>query len=69
MAEKGDLQSDICRMVKLKELSGSGMIDGQSSYFNHLIDIYGNLGSRGATRTFTDRERERIDLFLKCFAK
>jgi hypothetical protein len=67
MAE--DLQADMFRMAKLKELATSGMIDGQSSYFNHLIDIYGDLGRTSTTRTFTNRERERVDLFLESFAK
>jgi hypothetical protein len=69
MAETEDLKSDISRMMKLKQLSGSGMIDGQSSYFNHLIDIYGNSSRMSAGRTFTLRERERVDLFLQSFAK
>jgi hypothetical protein len=63
-----DLQADIARMTKLKQLSDSGRIDGRSSYFNHLIDIYGNQARMRAGRTFTDRERERVDLFLKSFA-
>ena len=69
MVEMDDLNADVSRMTKLKELADSGMIDGQSSYFNHLIDIYGHLGRTSTTRTFTDRERERIDLFLESFAR
>ena len=61
--------ADEIRMTKLKELSVSGMIDQQSSYFNHLIDIYGDLGQAAISRTFTERERERVDLFLDSFAK
>jgi hypothetical protein len=67
MVEADDLQADIFRMAKLKELAGSGLIDGQSSYFNHLIDVYGDLGQKSKDRTFTDRERERVDLFLQSF--
>ena len=67
MAEKENLQADITRIAKLKELASSGMIDGSSSYFNHLIDIYGEAGRIGANRTFTDRERARVDLFLESF--
>jgi hypothetical protein len=63
-----NLPADIARMTKLKQLSESGKIDGSSSYFNHLIDLYGNQARMRAGRTFTDRERERIDLFLKSFA-
>lgn len=69
MAENEDLHADISRMDKLKELSATGMIDGPSSYFNHLIDVYGNTGRIGANRTFTDRERERVDLFLESFVR
>ncbi len=69
MAENGIPQADISRMAKLKELAGAGRIDGQSSYFNHLIDIYGDLGRTNKTRTFTDRERERVDLFLESFVQ
>ena len=69
MAEKEDLRADVSRITKLKELADSGMIDGQSSYFNHLIDMYGGLGRTNATHTFTHRERERVDLFLDSFAK
>ncbi len=69
MADNGIPQGDISRMAKLKELAGAGMIDGQSSYFNHLIDIYGDLGRTSKLRTFTDRERERVDLFLESFVK
>jgi hypothetical protein len=69
MTEIDDLQADISRMEKLKELAGSGRIDGPSSYFNHLIDVYGDLGQATARRTFTDRERQRVDLFLESFAK
>jgi hypothetical protein len=54
-------------MTKLKELAGAGVIDRQFSYFNHLIDIYRDLGRSGTGRTFTDRERERVDLFLESF--
>ena len=69
MVEKEDLQADISRIARLKELAASGMIDGPSSYFNHLIDVYGNTRRMGAQRTFTDRERERVDLFLESFVK
>jgi hypothetical protein len=69
MLDQHDLQADIARMTKLKELARSGKIDGPSSYFNHLIDIYGDLGRMTAHRTFTDRERERVDLFLNTFVK
>jgi hypothetical protein len=69
MAEKENLQADITRIAKLKELATSGMIDGPSSYFNHLIDIYGEVGRLGASRTFTDRERQRVDLFIESFVK
>jgi hypothetical protein len=62
MAENEGLQADMTRIAKLKELAGAGMIDGQSSYFNHLIDVYGELGQKRTNRTFTDRERERVDL-------
>ncbi len=67
MPEKETLHADITRIGKLKELASSGMIDGPSSYFNHLIDIYSEIGRLGANRTFTDRERERVDLFLESF--
>jgi hypothetical protein len=69
MLDAHDLQADVARMTKLKELAESGRIDGPSSYFNHLIDIYGDLGRTTAHRTFTDRERERVDLFLNSFAE
>ena len=69
MAENENLQADIARIAKLKELAGAGMIGGQASYFNHLIDFYGDLGRQSAGRTFTDRERERVDSFLESFAK
>jgi len=68
MADEKDLQADVSRMAKLKKLADLGLIDGQFRYFNHLIDLYGNL-SRTNIRTFTDRERERVDLFLSYFAK
>jgi hypothetical protein len=68
MSEMKDLQADVSRMAKLKELASAGMIDAQSSYFNHLIDVYGDLGRTSTTRTFTDRERERVDMFLESFA-
>ena len=45
MIENETLHADITRITKLKELATSGMIDGQSSYFNHLIDIYGASGA------------------------
>jgi hypothetical protein len=67
MSEAQDLQADVARMTKLKELAESGKIDGPSSYFNHLIDIYGDVGRMTAHRTFTDRERERVDSFLNSF--
>ncbi len=67
--ENDNLPADRIRMVKLKELAGSGVIDRQFSYFNHLIDIYRDLGRSGTNRTFTDRERERVDLFLASFLK
>jgi hypothetical protein len=63
MADNQNLDADILRMARLEDLASSGAIDGQSSYFNHLIDIYG-AGRLRASRTFTDRERERVDLFL-----
>ena len=63
------LQADVTRMVKLKDLAAAGMIDGHFSYFNHLINIYRDLGRTRSSRTFTDRERERVDLFLASFAK
>jgi len=69
MAENESLQADLTRIAKLKELAGSGMIDLPSSYFNHLLDMYGDLGRTSTDRTFTDRERERVDLFLESFAK
>ena len=69
MVENEYLQADISRLAKLKELAHSGRIDGQASYFNHLIDVYGDLGRRSSNRTFTDRERERVDLFLESFGK
>jgi hypothetical protein len=69
MTENESLQADITRIAKLKELAGSGMIEGPASYFNHLIDVYGDLGRRSTSRTFTDRERERVDLFLDSFVK
>ena len=69
MAKNECLQADITRIEKLKELAGAGMIDGQASYFNHLIEVYGDLGRRSTYRTFTDRERERVDLFLESFVK
>jgi hypothetical protein len=69
MAEMENLQADITRLVKLKELATSGMMDGPFSYFNHLIDMYGKMGRPGALRTFTERERARVDLLLKSFAK
>jgi hypothetical protein len=69
MAENVNLQDDITRIARLKGLAESGMIDGTSSYFNHLIDIYGEIGRRSANRTLTDRERERVDLFLESFVK
>ena len=64
-----DLQADLSRMAKLKELAGAGRIDLPSSYFNHLIDVYGDLGQATARRTFTDRERRRVDLFLESFTE
>lgn len=69
MAENEDFQLDISRMEKLKQLSAAGMIDGSSRYFNHLIDVYGDTGRIGAKRTFTDIERERVDLFLESFVQ
>ncbi len=69
MNEIDNLQADISRMERLKELADSGRIDGPSSYFNHLIDVYSKLGQSSARRTFTDRERQRVDLFLESFAK
>jgi hypothetical protein len=69
MPELENLQADITRIVKLKELATSGMTDGPFSYFNHLIVMYGKQGRLGANRTFTDRERARVDLFLKTFAE
>jgi len=68
VAENENLDADIRRMARLEELSSSGAIDGQSSYFNHLIDIYGE-GRLRASRTFTDRERQRVDLFLVSHGK
>ncbi len=61
-------QADIARIAKLKELASSGQIEGPSSYFNHLIDMYGHPGRLGAQRTMTDRERKRVDAFLASFA-
>ena len=49
---------DIDRISKLRALATSGVIGGQSSYFNHLIAIYGKIGM------LTARERARVDLFL-----
>jgi len=69
MAENENLQADMSRIAKLKQLAGSGMIELPSSYFNHLLDMYGDLGRTSNGRTFTDRERERVDLFLESFAK
>jgi hypothetical protein len=69
MTENESRQADITRIAKLKELAGSGLIDGQASYFNHLIDVYGDLDRKSTNRTFTDRERERVDLFLESFVK
>jgi hypothetical protein len=68
MDEDENRQSDIARIARLKELAGAGMIDGQARYFSHLIDFYGDLGQPTTRRTFTDRERERVDLFLQSFA-
>jgi hypothetical protein len=64
-----NLLADVHRITKLKDLAASGMIDGPSSYFDHLIDIYGDIGRAGVDRTFTDRERRRVDLFLDSFAE
>ena len=69
MTENQGQQADIARIEKLKELAGLGMIDGPASYFNHLIDVYGDLGGTNAKRAITDRERERIDMFLEYCAK
>ncbi len=65
--QQDHLQADLSRVEKLKELSRSGVIDRPLSYFNHLIDLYGDPGRMGPHRTFTDRERERVDLFLASF--
>jgi hypothetical protein len=56
-------------MNQLKDLAGLGVIEGDLSYFNELIDAYGSLGRTLVHRTFSDRERERVDLFLKVFAR
>jgi hypothetical protein len=69
MLDTPELQADLARMTKLKELATSGRIDGPSSYFNHLIDIYGDQGRMTAHHTFTIRERERVDAFLNTFAE
>ncbi len=69
MLDEHDLQADLARMTKLKALATSGRIDGPSSYFNHLIDIYGDLGRITANHTFTIRERERVDAFLNSFTE
>jgi hypothetical protein len=68
MDKQEELQADIQRIERLKELALCGSIGGPSSYFGHLIDMYGEIGRPGADRTFTTRERERIDLFIKSFA-
>ncbi len=68
MVEMDNVQADIERIAKLKGLAESGKIDGPSSYFNHLLNIYGERGRRGNHRTLTIRERERVDLFLDSFA-
>jgi hypothetical protein len=68
MPENQPDHPDHARMTKLKELAAAGQIDGQFSYFNHLIDLYGASRRLGSPRGFTDRERERVDLFLETFA-
>jgi hypothetical protein len=55
---KDERNGDINRISKLKAIATSGMIGGQSSYFNHLIAIYDKVGK------LTARERARVDLFL-----
>ena len=67
MTDHETLRADVARIAKLKELASAGRIDGPSSYFNHLIDIYDTSGRVGTDRTFTDRERERVDMFLESF--
>lgn len=64
MSRDDSVPEDVARMAKLKELSSSGLIGGQASYFNHLLDIYGDQGRTRAGRVLTDRERVRIDAFL-----
>ena len=67
--DNGGIQADITRIEGLKRLAASGLIDEQSRYFNHLIDVYGDLShAKGKSRTFTDRERERVDLYLQSFS-
>jgi hypothetical protein len=61
--------ADISRVSKLRELSTAGMIDGQASYFNHLIDIYHRIGDVRSKLKLTPRERERVDLFLAAHGK
>jgi len=63
------LQADIARIARLKELSATGKIEGRSSYFNHLLDMYGKTSRLGTRRTFTDRERKRVDVFLQTFVQ
>jgi hypothetical protein len=67
MPEIKSLDTDIERIAKLRELSASGQLAGPSSYFNHLLDVYGRMGRAGGKRSFTERERERVDLFLASF--
>jgi len=69
MAESEYLQADTARIEKLRQLAASGRIEGPFSYFNHLATLCGNSGQSGAGRHFTDRERERVDLFLASFAE
>jgi len=64
MLDAHELQADVARMTKLKALAESGAIDGPSSYFNHLIDIYGDVGRMTTNHTFTIQERQRVDAYL-----
>jgi len=69
MTDSDPQHPDFIRMTKLKELAAAGKIGGGSSYFNHLIDIYGETGRLSANRSFTDRERARVDRFLDSFGR
>jgi hypothetical protein len=67
--ENEETSADISRVSKLRELSTAGLINGQASYFNHLIDIYDKIGDGRSKLKLTPRERERIDLFIASHSK